>query len=248
MFEIVSTQHKGRPSCQQDCLFDGQNLIQSTDHHITHCILRTDSLVLAVADGVAISPSPEKASRACIDLLIKSLSGNPLSPKLLRQIHNQFCDQLAKGKTFGSSTTLVVIQIIDDVCTLLNVGDSRGYVIRADGRWEQLSYDHSIINGLIASGEADPDMEYAELYNGLDHCWVADFEEYDFAIHQSQIKLQTNDTILLCSDGVHDVLGDQLQQLYHPSAEIDDQVRTWREAILAMGAPDNLSLILAKVL
>jgi serine/threonine protein phosphatase PrpC len=51
----------------------------------------------------------------------------------------------------------------------------------------------------------------------------------------------------LCSDGLHDTLGDdRLRNLYNASASPLEQVKIWRKAVMAAGAPDNFSIIFSR--
>lgn len=250
MFEIVTTSHRGkRPCVQQDALFDGVDCIQSADLAPNSQLIHAP-LTFAVADGVSVSAQPQRASLTALTLLKKLCEQSELNPKLIRVLHEQLCDQLAKGQTYGSSTTLVAAQIIDNHCTIVNVGDSRAYLfnlINSQSQSTQLSRDHTIINGLIERGEASPDTEYAGIYNGLEHCLIADFEEFDFAIHHTKLRVNTGDTLLLCSDGVHDELGDErLFSLFDGRLTLIEQAQVWRDAVLRSGASDNFSMVLLR--
>ena len=55
------------------------------------------------------------------------------------------------------------------------------------------------------------------------------------------------DALLLCTDGVHDTINDnELQRLTDASLSPKAQVQVWRQAVLAAGAPDNLSMIFVR--
>lgn len=61
-------------------------------------------------------------------------------------------------------------------------------------------------------------------------------------------RLKEEEAGKAATDGVHDTLGEaHLQSLFQPGLEPADQVRVWREAVLAAGAPDNFSLILLRL-
>jgi serine/threonine protein phosphatase PrpC len=248
-FEIAYTQHRGKRNLhQQDALWNGKQAIQHIDIPCRAYTLSTESLLLAVADGVAVSPNPYIASLFVIKTL--GMVGGAevsLTSRRVRDIHGLLCDRYAKGRTRGSSTTLVAVRCTSDACEVTNVGDSRAYQISADGHWQQLSHDHTILNDMIASGEAEAGREYACMYQGLAHCLVADSEEEDFRVHFCRSPFSPGDSILLCSDGLHDTLGDdRLRNLYNASASPLEQVKIWRKAVMAAGAPDNFSIIFSR--
>ena len=64
-------------------------------------------------------------------------------------------------------------------------------------------------------------------------------------MHWRQGDRTPGDTFLLCTDGVHDTLGEaRLRALYHAELTVGEQASRYREAVLTAGAPDNFSLIL----
>lgn len=250
-FEIGFTQHHGknkRYPKQQDALWNGVQVFQERNLPSSQYYSDLDKLAVAVADGVAISPVSEQASRLVLESIASEMAhGAVLEGRLIRRIHGSLCDALAKGHTFGSSSTLVAAAFRNDNCVVANAGDSRAYKISADGKLQQLSHDHTLINSMIARGEAEAGKEYASFYYTLDSCLVADDEEMDFLIHLADTQFLVGDSVFLCSDGVHDVLNDEkISALYNQNRSAKDQVDEWRRAVLSAGAPDNLSIVLVR--
>ena len=102
--------------------------------------------------------------------------------RFLRRLHGSFCDTLA-DEYFGASSTFASAVVgADGLCRICNVGDSRVYHISAEGRWRQVSHDHTVLADLIEQGEARADTEYADMYYALAHCLIADDEETHFKI------------------------------------------------------------------
>lgn len=247
-YKIGFTQNQGRHA-QQDCLWNGKNIYQKIDVPPKEFLFEGPIFHAAVCDGISMSPYAEKASKKVMKLLSEELrNGKNFDNRLLRQIHGFLCDALAsRANTFGSATTLAAVQCKEGLCTVMNVGDSRVYKITGDGQWEQLSHDHTLINAMIARGEAKPGIRYARMYDALDSYLAADHEEIDFAIHRREAPFLPGDSLLVCTDGVHDVLGDaNLQSLYRNCVKLSSQIDIWRKAILSAGAPDNFSIILVK--
>ncbi len=249
--EIAYTQHSGlQHAIQQDALWNGQEVFQSRNQPTTSISLQQPCPFFAVADGVSASPAPQLASSFVIEALTASLNklpGAELDVRLVRRVHGLLCDRYARGRTFGSSTTLVATQIVGNRCIVANVGDSRAYRISADGSWETLSRDHTVIESLRQQGQASCDLEYAHIYDALDSCLIADDEETEFSVHRRVSPFQQGDSLLLCSDGLHQTLGQKiLEQLFDPRHSTQAQVEIFRTAVLRAGAPDNFSLILVK--
>lgn len=248
MFEVSYTQHRGKQNpYQQDALWNGSKAFQEIDLTCGAHTLTAPGLLLAIADGVSVSPEPQLASLFAINALTQDGDANrPLTARRIRELHERLSDRYARGRTRGSSTTLVAARWTGDSCEIVNVGDSRAYRISANGEWLQLSHDHTILNDMLAAGEAETGREYASLYQGLAHCLVADHDEVEFAVHCRQFPLLPGDRLLLCSDGLHDTLGDKLCSLYDPAVSPPEQLKRWRKAVLSAGAPDNFSVVLAQ--
>ena len=247
---VSYTQHRGNNAYpQQDALWMGERSIQSIDLKPERIQLDTEDCFLAVADGVAVSPAPHLCSRFVVEAIAEErmasieCSGSwRLDGAALRRVHGRLCDRYGKGKSRGSSTTLAAVQLMAGRGVALNVGDSRIYRISAGGEWRQLSRDHTVLQTMIDEGRADPEINYASLYGALDACLIADDEEDGFSIHFVSFNWEVGDKLLLCTDGVHDVIGvEDLKDLFERNN--GEPVAGWRREVLAAGAPDNFSMV-----
>ena len=251
LYTVAYTQHAGkiRGHAQQDCLWTGESLWQCHDLPVSSYTSDSPGLFAAVADGVSVSPAPAKASQVVMAALAKELAeGHALDARLARRLQAHLCDTLAHHRrTRGSATTLAAVHLHPQHATMLNVGDSRVYQITAQNHWTQLSCDHTVLNTLIEKGEAEASAAYASFYGALDSCLIADEEEADFRIHTRPITLAPGDTLLICTDGVHDTLGNTLAGLFDAQRSLAEQVTRWRKAVLKAGAPDNLSLVAVRI-
>ena len=250
LLSLTLCTHRGMACEQQDALLFGSRVIQSA--HLLHSeqVDRND-LLIAVADGVATSPSAALASRRYLAALAKvraDAAGQPMTARHVRTAHQLFCDELTrKRSSCGASTTLVAAHIIGRRVAVLNVGDSRAYRRSAAGEVAQISRDHTELNRLRESGIADAGVEYGSIYDALSDCLIADPEETGFAIHCESLELQDGDLLILCSDGVHDVLGDAAwRALIAENATPQVLVQQTRQHVLAVGAPDNFSIIVVR--
>jgi len=246
---IAYMQHCGKKGwIQQDALLAGNCVIQSRDIKVAY-EANADKLILAVADGVASSPYSQLASRFVLESLLQESDEreSELNTRLARKIHGRLCDRYAKGRTLGSASTLAAVSISGECGVAFNVGDSRIYRINCMGKWDQLSHDHTVLAGLIEKGLADPQRQYSRIYDALEHCLIADHDEDDFAVHCRAFSIQADETLLLCTDGVHDCLGNAaMQSIFDGNALLNTQLDLYRQAIFAAGAPDNFSLVLAR--
>ena len=262
MLTLAYTLHRGKVCRQQqDCILIDGAIHQVPVLPITAATLTADEALLAVADGVACSGgdrriAPQRASRIVLEELAKAVRDRPewlqdsfVANRHVRQVQARLSDRLADNpETRGAASTLAVAHVRGRRAAILNVGDSRVYRANRAGRWWRLSKDHTVLQGMIDRGEASPDTEYASLYGMLAHVLCADAEEGDFAIHRVVVTLEPGDTLVLCSDGIHDQIGEAtLWALFDPALDVAAQAKVWRDAVWRDGAKDNLSLVVARV-
>ncbi|MBZ0223881.1 MAG: serine/threonine-protein phosphatase [Dokdonella sp.] len=250
---IAYCMHRGMPHRQQDALLVGADVRQSANLRSQHVALDGEVLV-ALADGVAASPNAQLASQFVLNELPKVLQQHAdwcqeglFNGRHVRETHARLCAELAhRPQMHGSATTLVAAHIKGSRIAILNTGDSRAYLRSANGSVRQLSRDHTELQRLRDAGDADAMTEYASLYGALSDCLVADSLESDFAIHRETLTLAPNDLLVLCTDGVHDILGDaRWRDLIAEHSDSLTLVHAARTAVLAAGASDNFSVIAA---
>jgi len=159
----------------------------------------------AVADGIGGMDKGERASYA----VVKKLKWNRCRNVQAVQQCSSAVEKLAQenGKPMGS--TLVAVKIRGKQAQIYNVGDSRAYLWRG-GALSQLSRDHTssallVEMGYISKDEARarPDGHRLTQYLGMDS------EEMLIQPHVVQMELQHGDLILLCSDGLTDMMTDE---------------------------------------
>ncbi|KLT73877.1 hypothetical protein PL75_00630 [Neisseria arctica] len=198
MYSITFTQMACPNRRNQDALFNGVETYQFKNKKVEDFQLNQDGFILGVMDGVSSSPQGYLASYFWAEQLKTS---QELSKSWLKETHSQFCDLFVRS-AYGASTTFVACQVFSSGKTvILNVGDSRAYKITEAGYWQQLSYDHILLNELVESENCES-KDYAGMYYGLTDCLIADYAENDFNIFQTETVLKSGETLLLCSDGL----------------------------------------------
>lgn len=141
-----------------------------------------------------------------------------------------------------SGATLVMLLAHEDHFACLWAGDSRAYLWR-DGVLTPLSRDHSLVQGLVDSGElaesqrrAHPNAHVVTRAIGVSQTLELDRR---FA------SIRPGDLFLLCSDGLTACLEDrELEALLNPNLEA--VADTLLEIALGRGAPDNVSFLLVQ--
>lgn len=138
--------------------------------------------------------------------------------------------------------TVVVVMICGGRAYVANLGDSRLYRYR-NQKLRQISRDHSVVGELIEAGKLRPDQ--AENHEAEGQITQYMGMDQKAAPHLRSFLLQRNDRLLLCSDGLTDMLSDQhiapiLQQNPDPQDAVDQLIGQANEA----GGVDNITAVL----
>ncbi|OPZ84490.1 MAG: Serine/threonine phosphatase stp [bacterium ADurb.Bin429] len=138
-------------------------------------------------------------------------------------------------------TTAVVACLAGDILYLAHVGDSRAYLLR-DGDIRALTRDHTVAMTLVDDG--DITLEEARthpLRNRLSQVLGA-----HGAIHPdfTNLPVQHGDRILLCTDGLYDMLTDEeIVEIVNFSASPDEAVYALIATADDAGGRDNITVV-----
>jgi serine/threonine protein phosphatase PrpC len=141
-------------------------------------------------------------------------------------------------------TTASALAIRNGQGWLAHVGDSRIYLVRG-GEIRQLTEDHSLVasmvrEGLLTTQEAENHPRRNVLQRSLG---VGEEVEIDI---RGPLDLQEGDTFILCSDGLHGVVKEEeLKEV--AKLPIDEAADQFIKRALERGAPDNVTVIVARV-
>ena len=207
--------------------------------------------VAAVADGMGGHSAGEVASAIAIEELAALGRRGPwanetdatddLKQAILRA--NRRIREMAASdrKLNGMGTTLVALLEDGDMVHVANVGDSRGYLLR-QGELSQVTVDHSLVLELVDDGRLSPeDAERHPQRSVITRALGIDPEvEFDLFTY----KLQVGDRLLLCSDGLSDVV--EPAQIRKVLLRVRSAQRAARELVTVandQGGPDNITVI-----
>jgi serine/threonine protein phosphatase PrpC len=212
-------------------------------HNEDGYVARDDGGLWAVADGMGGHEGGEWASGRIvrelgrIDLALGYQDTCEEAVQAAAAANKQI---LAEGKKRGKSmgSTLVMLVIEDTRYAVLWAGDSRAYLMRG-GRLERLSRDHTQVQEMVTRG-----LMTAEQAQGhpMGHVLSrAVGVQKDVAIDRVEGEIQPGDIFLLCSDGLHGVVGDEAIAAHFardaPDAALDKLI----DLTLEKGAPDNVT-------
>ena len=144
----------------------------------------------------------------------------------------------------GMGTTLVVALYRGDRLWLGHIGDSRAYRFR-NGHLEQLTRDHSLLQEQIDAGLITAEQAAYSMHKNLVTRAVGVDELVDLEIHDHPVE--PGDLLLMCSDGLSDMLGDeQIGQLLRSNDSLPAVGAMLVQAANAAGGRDNIAVILAR--
>ena len=155
-------------------------------------------------------------------------------------------DQSAQFEEFdGMGTTMVAALIHGRKATVVNVGDSRAYVVDRNGI-RQITKDHSLVQLMVDRGELTPEL--AKTYPGKNFITRAIGTEPVVLCDVFHLDVNKGDFLLLCSDGLSNVMDDQ-EILFEVVHGVNKQHCCKRLLNVAKnrGAPDNVTSILVEV-
>lgn len=155
-------------------------------------------------------------------------------------------ESIANPAKRGMGTTMVSLVVRGDRADFINLGDSRGYLIR-DGRIGQVTKDHSLWQELIDRGVLKTPEEI-ENYPHKNIITQAMGTRRDIAPDVFSVRIHAGDIFILCSDGLTNELTDEEIQniILKTPDDLDAATGTLVQEAIKSGARDNVTVILVK--
>lgn len=225
-----------------------------------------DCRLFVVCDGVGGRAAGEHASRLAVDHVIATVAGQrPLLEEVAaedgdaaRRSVGQLLERavseasrrirreaVAHPEYAGMATTVALLLVTGSRAFVAHVGDSRVYLLRG-GTLHALTEDHSLANDMRRRGRTiDAGSLMAQYREALTRALgVLDQAQVDLL----DLELLAGDRFVLCSDGVHGVVGDALmQQLVASDTSPQAIADALIDAALHKGAPDNATAVVVEI-
>lgn len=218
----------------QDYIFCSQNPIGNLPN------------LFIVADGMGGHKAGDLASSFAVSTFLEKVKeitfGSPITVMgdAVQKVNILLYEKARTSPDYaGMGTTFVAAVINGSTLYVLNVGDSRLYVV--GDTIKQITRDHSLVEEMVSMGEIDKDEARThEKKNiitraiGVKEKVMADFFE---------VELQRNEKVLLCSDGLTNMVEDS-DILQIVGSETENKVLTLVEQANKNGGRDNISVVL----
>ncbi len=209
-------------------------------------------VLVVVADGVSGEEGGEIASRAAVDVTLRAYKDSPASWGPLRRLYRaaqqaniEIHDRaLVVTELRRMSTTLTAINVESGMVHAVHVGDSRLYLIRGD-TIVQKTKDHTVAAerrrvGLISAERAKAHPDRSVLTRSLGRELIA-------AVDRLSFPVGGGDTLVLCSDGLYNVLEDAEVRDALAADDPETGCRALVDSANARGTPDNLTVGVVKI-
>ena len=216
------------------------------------CFSAGDTLVAVVADGMGGHNAGEVASAAAVDKISEYLKENletePVRDCLLHAVEaaNGFVYKKARSdrRYTAMGTTAVLCCVRDGCAYIANVGDSRAYLVGED--IVQITEDHSVVEELLRRGEITKNEALTHPHRNM--ITRALGTEPRVLPDLFRCELSPGDILLLCSDGLSNLLDDQ-EILFEVVHGVYKQNCCKRLLNIAKnrGAPDNVTSVLIAI-
>lgn len=207
------------------------------------------SNLFIVADGMGGHNAGDYASRYTVEKVIETVeeleNERDIEEIMQEAIYraNAYIYEKARTdiKLSGMGTTLVIASIKNQEVLVANIGDSRMYVINKNIM--QITKDHSLVEEMVTMGGLDkeaarnhPDKNIITRAIGVKEFVLADFFE---------VKLEKEDKILLCTDGLTNMLNDdEIHRIVQSNEDVETAAKALIAAANEKGGRDNIAVVL----
>lgn len=219
-------------------------------------LLAEDMALGIVCDGMGGAKAGNVASQLAVETFLETAKAQP--PEQWRNEQEallHFAAEQANGAVHfranvdadcrGMGTTMVAALVVGDRAYILNIGDSRCYLVQPEGI-TKVTRDHSVVEDLVARGQITP--EQARQHPQKNLITRALGAEARLRADLFRQPMEHGDALLLCSDGLSNMVSDQelLYEVLH-GGPAEDCCRRLLDIALSRGAPDNVTAVLLQM-
>jgi serine/threonine protein phosphatase PrpC len=209
-----------------------------------------------VADGMGGHKAGDVASQKAVDAFRSTVEHGAAKPDLslqegkmlIRQAissaNEAVYDLASRNEQYSNmGTTIVAALVKSDNAIIGYVGDSRAYKI-AEGDITQLTVDHTLVNELVKSGQLSAEEAAHHPRRNVLTRAVGTDSHVDIDIQT--VDLLQGDVLLLCSDGLTNMVTDQqmLETVMNEHLELDAKAEHLISLALHAGGDDNITIVL----
>ena len=266
--DVAALTHRGKVRQNNEDQFlvgrterDLEVLLTSLDQEHIPRHSRETGYGMIVADGMGGEAGGEVASRLAIKTLVELVIQTPdwlmrlddeLAEKLIRRTKDRYrkVDAAIRGEAQSNpslarmGTTLTVAVTLGADLFVIHVGDSRAYLLR-NGQLRQLTRDQTVVQALLDAGvlthqEAATHKMRHVLTQALGQ------QAGQLRIEVQRLKLEDGDCLLLCTDGLTEMVpDDEISAVLTNSGKAHQHCQALLDKALDAGGKDNVTVVVA---
>lgn len=214
-------------------------------------LIRDEIPFFMVADGMGGHLGGEIASKIAFSVSSKykfDLS-DPIQSlsDLTNKINNEIYQNSDNPENRGMGTTFAAAVIKENKLYYVNLGDSRIYLYnKSENKLKKLSKDHSLVGKLLREGKINEEEAFNHPKKNI--VTQALGLEKNLEIDSGVLELGLEDQILLCTDGLSDLLvHKEIKNIFKNNNNLDNISSELLKQALKNGGTDNITLIVAAV-
>ena len=201
-----------------------------------------------VADGMGGHNAGDFASRYTVETVVDAIKNSDETETIaiirgaIEETNRKLIEKANEDvRLSGMGTTIVLCTIDGDEACVANVGDSRLYLL--GDKITQITKDHSLVEEMVRMGELEP--ESARVHPNKNIITRAIGAVDEVAVDFFTLQLQKNNLILLCSDGLTNMVEDnEIQMIVDRQEDLVDGVQQLIACANNNGGKDNIAVIL----
>lgn len=239
MKAYAKTDIGSKRSMNQDSMYCNENQVGSFRN------------LFIVADGMGGHRAGDHASKLCVESIVESIekSGHMTPVTIFEEAvtfaNKTVYDEAKSNPEYdGMGTTMVACTLLEDKLYIANIGDSRLYLI--DDEIQQITSDHSLVEEMVKIGNitesearVHPHKNIITRALGIDQSVHADYFE---------ISVKKFNYILMCSDGLSNMLEDEeMEYIIKQSETIEQAVNKLVDRANENGGDDNITVIVVQI-
>lgn len=210
--------------------------------------------VFIVADGMGAHAAGELASKLAIDNishLYGKYNDSSAPEEMKKAVQGANSEIHRRGQAneefHNMGTTCSVLTLLPQGAVVAHIGDSRVYRL-SQNRIEQLTFDHSLVWEMRAAGQLTAEEERSgKIPKNVITRSLGPYPECKVDL-EGPFPVQVGDTFLLCSDGLTAVISDTEIGSILANMTPDDAVNVLVDLANLRGGPDNITVIIVRVM
>ena len=232
--------------------------------YVYYSLTETGSLpnLFLVADGMGGHKAGDMASRYTVETFVSLVQDSTLKDPVsiinnaVTQVNRRLLQKAAESENYeGMGTTLVAATVYDNILRVANVGDSRLYIL--GNEITQITRDHSLVEEMVRLGEVrkedakdHPDKNIINREQARNHekknIITRAIGGYDTVeAEMFSVDLKPNDCILMCTDGLSNMVEDaDILKIVKSAPDIETAAKNLVAAANANGGKDNITVMI----